>query len=116
MKKEVLVITDLTRMGGDRVCLAGVTRDGVCVRPELPRGHFTESWLYANGEPVVSPFAAIEFQLLQPMPRRPHTEDRLVCPSRPVVRGRVEPPNRDEFLHRLLDPSVQRIFGATGAR
>ena len=59
--KEKLIITDLTRMQGERVCLSGYTPKRECVRPELSYGHFSEPWLYLNGRAVVRPFAVIEW-------------------------------------------------------
>jgi hypothetical protein len=112
MDKEVLVITDLTRMGGDRICLAGYTKDGRCIRPELPHGHFTESWLYRGSVAVVRPFAAIEFELERPNTCPPHTEDWLVRRGAAVARGQVEPQNRRAYLEGLLDADVASIFGA----
>ena len=57
MSTEILTITDLTRMSGDRVCIAGYTPDGACVRPELPYGFFTEPWLIQDSKGIVRPFA-----------------------------------------------------------
>jgi hypothetical protein len=112
MGKEVLVITDLTRMRGDRICLAGYTSDGRCIRPELQYGHFTESWLYHGNDAAVRPFAAIEFELQRPVPCPPHTENWLVRPGPAVARGQVETRNRRKCLEGTLDTSVASIFGA----
>ncbi len=40
-----MVVTDLTRMSRDRICLAGYRPDGECVRPLFARGSLTEAWL-----------------------------------------------------------------------
>ena len=88
MKKDI-VITDLTRMGGERVCIAGYTRDGRCIRPELARGFFAEWWLDRRGSGVVRPFAILEFDLLRPQRMAPHTEDWIVASGPPVFRGSV---------------------------
>ncbi len=113
MRKEVLIITDLTRMHDDRVCLAGLTRGGECIRPVLPSGrHFTESWLYQNGTALVRPFAAIEFELERPEPEPPHTEDWLVRYGPAVPRGEIANHERARFLTGMLDDDVPSIFGA----
>ncbi len=83
MKKDI-VITDSTRMGGERVCIAGYTRDGRCIRPELARGFFAEWWLDHGTSGLVRPFAVLEFDLLRPERRAPHTEDWIVASGPPV--------------------------------
>lgn len=109
--KTTLVITDLTRMSGTRVCLAGYTKQGDCVRPELPYGQFTEDWLFRDGRAVVRPFAAIEVDLDRHIPHPPHTEDWLVRPGPAVARGQVAPGDRQKFLDRITDPDLNGIFG-----
>src|SRR5438445_13490724 len=86
MKKDI-VITGLTRMGGERVCIAGYTRDGGCSRPELARGFFSEGWLVGAASRVVRPFAVLEFDLLRTERRAPHPQDLVVGAVPPGLRG-----------------------------
>jgi hypothetical protein len=44
MKKQ-LIITDLTRMQGDRVCIFGVDEDGNGIRPDIPPTGIREKYL-----------------------------------------------------------------------
>lgn len=85
--KTWLVITDLTRMQGKRVCLAGYTADRTCVRPVFrkPLG-LTEDWLQANKQGIIRPFAVVEFDLQENLPEPPHTEDWLISPVYRVKR------------------------------
>jgi hypothetical protein len=43
---EELVVTDLTRMRGQKVCVAGYRPDGTCVRPvfHVAQGDLAEAW------------------------------------------------------------------------
>src|SRR5438270_8246993 len=112
MRTEVVTITDLTRMSGDRVCIAGYTSDLTCVRPELARGFFTESWLLQDSGDIVRPFAQVEFNLDRHIPDPPHTEDWVVAPGKPRVRGRLLPAEHINFLSTTASPDVESIFGA----
>lgn len=107
MKKQ-LAITDLTRMQRGRVCVAGYDAEGRCVRPVLPPPGIAEQSLMADGKPIVFPFAVVEYELLQPTPQPPHTEDTRYDPAsvrfiRPVRR-------RQDFLDQSVYKTVQAIF------
>jgi hypothetical protein len=112
--KRVLVITDLTRMQEGRVCIAGYTPDDICVRPILRSTGIAERWLYArrDEEPVVRPFALIEFDLLEQTSQAPHTEDWIVSDHYRERRGMLGEEERQSLLARIYDPDVTSIFGA----
>lgn len=112
MHKTIIVVTDLTRMGGNRVCLAGYAENGTCVRPELPFGTITEPWLYLGSEAVVRPFARIELELARNTPHPPHTEDWLIGPRRPVHHGMLAANDQLALLSSHTDTAVEQIFGA----
>jgi hypothetical protein len=79
--KASLVITDVTRMQEGRVCIAGYTRQGKCVRPVMPPPGIHERTLYSQGRVMVFPFAVVEYDLLQQVPQPPHTEDCRYDPT-----------------------------------
>jgi hypothetical protein len=106
--KTKLVITDLTRMHYGRICIAGYNKDHCCVRPVLPPPGIPESALAQHGKPVIFPFALVEFNLLQPDPQPPHTEDYFFENESPRFVRRVE--NRLEVLRWSLFESVSAIF------
>lgn len=55
-----MIITDLTRMSGKRVCIAGVTGDKRTIRPQFEHGEITEDWLFDQaGNIVIRPFARV---------------------------------------------------------
>jgi hypothetical protein len=111
--KGALTITDLTRMQGDRVCIAGYLPDGMCARPVFEYGALTERWLHVNGSLVVRPFAVIEFDF-QGIPYRslpPHTEDRIIDPQYRVLCHGRSPEERADWLAKVDDGGVESIFG-----
>ena len=81
MVKKRLVITDLTYMWGDEICIGGVDRDGNCIRP-ITREGVRRNHVLADGELKAYPRALVEFDLYPVsvvMP--PHIEDWYFDPS-----------------------------------
>ena len=107
-----LIITDVTRMGGRRVCIAGVTEDGRSIRPTLPYPGIQEDWLYTNGQCVIRPFSRVTFDLLGHQPQPPHTEDWEIDPAIKQFERMLEFPERRAQLQGMIFPSVEAIFGA----
>ena len=110
MKKSV-TITDLTRMSGPRVCIAGYLPDGTCVRPVFEKGQLEDFWLFQKGQVAIQPFAMIEFEMGATISRPPHTEDVVIDP-RYRRTGMLPPDQREAFLARINDGNVADIFGA----
>ena len=113
MRKQ-LVITDLTRMRGGRVCIFGVDENGNAMRPDIPPTGIREDYLLdKSGRCVIRPFAIIEFDFICPLPKPPHTEDwEINAHYRPrLIRNLSEGESRT-FLEKILDKSVRGIFGA----
>ena len=110
--KVPVAITDLTRMQGRRVCIAGYRPGDTCIRPVFRHGGLMEDWLYDGGELVVRPFAVVELDVLEPRPEPPHTEDWIVDPDYRVRCGLLSPERRRALLARISDPDVESIFGA----
>jgi len=108
--KTQLVITDVTRMQEGRVCVAGYDKDLKCIRPVLPPSGIQESTLYSKEKPIVFPFAIVEYDLLQPTPQPPHTEDIRYDPTSVRFIKRLEESRRQNALVKTLFPSVQALF------
>ena len=106
--KTKLVITDLTRMYQKRVCIAGYDRDHRCIRPVLPSPGIHEDSLMEDGRPIIFPFALVEFELADPYPQPPHTEDFNYEPQSPHFVRIIE--SREEILQWSLYDSVEEIF------
>jgi len=113
MKKQ-LVITDLTRMRGDRVCIFGVDEDGNGMRPDIPPTGIREDYLLdKNGRRIITPFAVIEFDFIRPLSKPPHTEDwEISAHHKPrLIRNLSEEESRI-LLEKILDKSIKSIFDA----
>jgi hypothetical protein len=104
-----LVITDLTRMQQGRVCIAGYDQHRRAVRPVLPPPGIPESALYADGQPIIFPFALVEFDLQLPDPQPPHTEDVRYAPDSTRLVRKIN--SREKILSWSLFPSVSAVFG-----
>jgi hypothetical protein len=108
--KRLLLITDLTRMQEERVCIAGYDQDGNCIRPVLPPPGIHESTLYSQGRPAVFPFAVVEYDLLEPRPHPPHTEDYRYDPKSVRFIERADEKRKREVLTKTLFQNVSAVF------
>ena len=110
--KTKLVITDLTRMQGSRVCIAGYTREYQCVRPVFWSSGLVERWLRDKGQVVIRPFAIVEFELQEHTPHPPHTEDWIIDEVYRVNCGMLDTAHQERLLKRIADKDVSSIFSA----
>ena len=113
MKKR-LVITDLTRMKGDRVCIFGIDENGNAMRPDIPPTGIRENYLLdKSGQHIIKPFAVIEFDFICPMSKPPHTEDwEISAHHKPRLIRNLSEEECKTFLEKILDGSIRSIFGA----
>ncbi len=109
MKKQIAV-TDLTRMQRGCVCIAGYDNEGNCFRPILPPPGIKETSLLLNGQPIVFPFAVVEFDLLHPRPQPPHTEDYFYDEASVKFVRHVSSEKRERLLNLSLYESIKKIF------
>ena len=107
--KTRLTITDLTRMQAGHVCIAGYDEAGACIRPVSPPG-IAERAIKSGGQAVVFPFASVEFDLRQPTPQPPHTEDVRFDPASIKLVGRLNENEKRSFLTKTLFPDIAAIF------
>lgn len=108
-----LIITDVTRMGGTRVCIAGYSeKKKKNIRPVFAHHGIDESWLYWNGEAVIRPFARMDFIPIVERPDPPHSEDCVIDDDNKVFLGMLSAEEQESFLKSILDASVESIFGA----
>jgi hypothetical protein len=108
--RDALVITDLTRMQEGRVCVAGYTRKGICIRPVLPPPGIHERTLYIQGCAIVFPFAVVEYDFIRPDPRPPHTEDHRYNPDTVKFVYKLDDERKQKILDRTLFDGVSEIF------
>ncbi len=113
-RRRTMIVTDVTRMEGTRVCVGGYLEDGGAVRPVVGRSGPDEAWLErAHGGPV-APFAVVDLRISgRPQgSHAPHTEDRLTPQRGQRVRRVLTEQERIDLLERTCSPSVRAIFGA----
>ncbi|MBA2598574.1 MAG: hypothetical protein H0V00_18290, partial [Chloroflexia bacterium] len=113
-RRRQMIVTDITRMEGDRVCVGGYLEDGTPVRPVAGRKGPDERWLRSARDAAVVPFAVVELQVNR-APKRmsvPHTEDRVIPLSGHRVLRMLSDAERIALLERSLSPSLRAIFAA----
>ena len=101
------------------VCVAGYTEDNICIRPVLSHNPLKEKWLWSDTkdgrEPIIRPFAAVEFDLLdnKPEPLAPHTEDWPIKSFYRSYQHLLTSDQQKELLHNTLYKNVESIFEGT---
>ncbi len=113
MGQEIL-ITDVTRMRGNRVCIAGVDRQAKTVRPDLGPGGVREQHLYNEQGVVIRPRAVVSIDLVPVSdPVLPHTEDCLwIAPEQTTLLRLADDKAWRLALSRTAYDTVAAIFGA----
>jgi len=109
-----MIVTDITRMDGDRVCVGGYLDDGTAVPPVAGRVGPNEQWLRSARDGRVAPFAVLELQINK-APKRltaPHTEDRTIPLKGHRVLSILSDEDQKALLNRTVSPSVRSVFGA----
>lgn len=111
--KQQIAITDLTRMKEPKVCIAGYTRDGKCIRPVISFQGIGEWFLRKSGRLVIRPFAVVELDFLRHRPEAPHTEDWEIDRfHRRLITAQLPEEKKLKLLERTTSDSVVAIFGA----
>jgi len=106
-----LVITDVSRMKGSRVCIFGIDEEGNNIRPILLPPGINEEFVQKRN---IEPFSIVELDLepcktLKP----PHLEDWWMNTSYdPKLIGQLIPEEQIKFLEKIKDHSIESIFGA----
>jgi hypothetical protein len=108
--ETALIITDLTRMHGKRVCIAGINKERQMIRPIIPGG-IMEDWLFINNQAVIRPFARVHLDLLEAQPQPPHSEDYLINPQFKLFVGLLEEKYKKKLLDEINCQTVTEIFG-----
>jgi hypothetical protein len=109
-----MIVTDVTRMEGDRVCVGGYLDDGTAVRPVAGRAGPNETWLRAASGGPVTPFSVVKVRVGW-APKHlvaPHSEDRTIPARGHRVLRSLSEAEQKAILERTLSPAVRAIFGA----
>ena len=107
--RKTLVITDLTYMWADVVCVAGLDEEGHCVRPITPDG-VRQHHLFRQGCLVVYPRAKVEFVLSPAEITPPHIEDYRFELGSIVNKGTCSDWEWEAILRSSSFPSVEEMF------
>ncbi|MGB8216430.1 MAG: HEAT repeat domain-containing protein [Candidatus Methanoperedens sp.] len=110
-----VVITDLSRMKEDRVCIFGFDEKKKPIRPVIPHIGIHEGYIFDNEKKqIIKPFAEVEFEFIRPLPERPHMEDlEINTDYEPKLIRNLSENESERFLEEILDESVNAIFGET---
>jgi hypothetical protein len=112
-RRRQMIVTDITRMDGDRICVGGYLDDGTAVRPVAGRIGPNEQWLRSARDGRVAPFAVLELQVNK-APKRltaPHTEDRTIPLKGHRVPSFLSEEEQQALLERTASPTVRSVFG-----
>src|SRR5208283_1889966 len=77
MTKKTLIITDVTAMSGDNVCIAGYDDSLTCIRPIFAKGQLKKRHLFQGDKLIIYPGSRVAFEFLSAKPQPPHTEDYI---------------------------------------
>jgi hypothetical protein len=109
-----LVITDLSKMKEDRICIFGIDSEGRNIRPEIPYSQWIERDIFdENGKIIIQPLAEIEFDFIQSKPKPPHTEDVEINRNyKPRLIRNLSESEGKILFEGILDDSIESIFCA----
>ena len=110
--QKILVITDLTKMQGDRVCIAGIDQSGKCIRPVLGSGGggVPRSCLYVGDRLAIRPRAKIKFNFQSVRVEPPHIEDLGFVPASISYQGVCNDTEWKSILQSNLFNYVDDIY------
>ena len=113
--QKAIVITDLTTMGGDRVCIVGIDEQLKCIRPVLPPPGVLRKHLYIKKHLVfrklaVRPRAKVRFDFYQVPFTSPHIEDLGFAPGFIAYQGLCNDDEWEAVLEASSFRSVQDIY------
>jgi hypothetical protein len=109
-----MVVLDVTRMAGNKVCVGGYLVEGEPIRPIGLFHGLDESWLRPSPESTVVPFAVLDL-FVGGKPEdavAPHTEDRLVPPHGHVVVDKLPEADCREWLQWQQAAGMADMFEA----
>jgi len=109
--QEVL-ITDVTRMKDETVCIAALASDFTVVRPELPPTGIARKWLFQQGKQIIYPRAVVRMEL-KALERvtPPHLEDcHWVNPETTEYLRETSDERWAKLLFRQAFPAVRAAF------
>ena len=110
MPRKILIITDVTAMSGDNVCIAGYDDSLTCIRPVLARVQITKRHLFKEGELIIFHGAKVAFTFGAQISQPPHVEDVIFEETSIESMGRVSVREWKEILTRTATQNVGELF------
>jgi len=107
-----LIITDITRMANEFICIGAVNENGESFRPLLPAGERIHQSRCCYDGLYIKPFTRILLDLEGNRPLPPHTEDWYCVPGSLRILGFLSNDEKLILLNRIRDLDVKSIFGA----
>ena len=108
--QKTIVITDLTQMGGEGICIVGVDQDSQTIRPVLPPPGVLREHLYIKGKLAIRPSAKVRFGFHKVPIEPPHIEDLGFDPKSTVYEGLCTDAEWEEVPKASSFRSVQDIY------
>jgi hypothetical protein len=107
-----LTITDITRMAGYFICIAGIDKKGKTIRPLYEHKRIEESWCLVDGKEI-RPFTRVLIDLEKPRPNPtpPHMEDWFIGTENQQVIGYCTEEEKKDILKNNLSKDTAEIFG-----
>lgn len=110
MAKKTLIITDVTAMKGDNVCIAGYDSSITCIRPVLSMGQIKKRHLFQAERLIIYPGAKVTFYFVSKNPQPPHTEDYIFKDDSIEYEGRATTKEWREVLQETTLTSFEELF------
>ena len=113
--QQTIVITDLTTMSSNRVCIVGIDSQSRCIRPVLPPPGVRRRHLYIRKhiifrKLVVRPRAKVGFKFHQVPLTPPHIEDLGFEPHSVTYQGLCDDAEWEVVLKASSFRSVQAVY------
>jgi len=108
--QKTIVITDLTHMRGEGVCIVGVDQYSQTIRPVLPPPGVLREHLYIEGKLAIRPRAKVRFSFREVPIKPPHIEDLGFDPKSAIYEGLCTDAEWEEVLKASSFHSVQDIY------
>lgn len=110
MSRKTIIITDVTAMSADNVCIAGYYDSITCVRPVLSRSQLKKHHLFKGNELIVYPSALVSFNFIGARSNPPHVEDLVFAEDSIEKEGELLPKEWRQLLDKTATTKFSHIF------
>jgi hypothetical protein len=110
MPKKTLIITDVTAMSGDNVCIAGYDASLICIRPVFAKSQIKKSHLFQDHKLIIYPSAKVSFDFSSKNPHPPHSEDYIFREGSIEYEGQTPMKEWKKVLQETAQTSFEELF------